>query len=180
MPENRKNRSTELYHSPLEGSTIFLYRSSLGRTSMESYRLAELKYAIFSGTGRKTKKFRGLKFFLSTVSKHGLLEGSTFLFQYSSITRTSLESSQLGELKYAISAGLDVILKNKIIRKCKKRHCAESAHGHCIVDRFGQVWSCCFDTPHGLPPNFTHALNICLGRFLSPFQSARLTGRASF
>ena len=27
---------------------------------------------------------------------------------------------------------------------------------------------------HGLPPNFTHALKICLGRFLSPFQSARL------
>ena len=37
--------------------------------------------------------------------KHGLLEGSTFVFQYSSITRTSLESSRLGELKYAISAG---------------------------------------------------------------------------
>ena len=42
----------------LEGSTIFLYRSSLGRTSMESCRLAELNYAIFSGTGRKTKKLR--------------------------------------------------------------------------------------------------------------------------
>ena len=26
---------------------------------------------------------------------------------------------------------------------------------------------------HRLPPNFTHALKICLGRFLSPFQSAR-------
>ena len=29
---------------------------------------------------------------------------------------------------------------------------------------------------HGLPPNFTHALKFCLGRFLSPFQSARLMG----
>ena len=46
--------STELYDAPLEGSTIFLYRSSLGRTSMESCQLAELKYAIFSSTGRKT------------------------------------------------------------------------------------------------------------------------------
>ena len=36
-------RSTELYDAPLEGSTIFLYRSSLGRMSMEICRLAELK-----------------------------------------------------------------------------------------------------------------------------------------
>ena len=103
--KTEKFRSTELYDVPLEGSTIFLYRSSLGRTSMESCRLGELKYAIFSGTGRKTKKLQCLKLFLSTVSEHGLLEGSTFLFQYSSITRASLESSRLGELKYAISAG---------------------------------------------------------------------------
>ena len=96
---------TELYDAPLEGSTIFLYRSSLGRMSMESCRLAELKYAIFSRTGRKTKKLRCSKLFLSMVSKHGLLDGYTFLFQYSSITRTPLESSRLGELKYAISAG---------------------------------------------------------------------------
>ena len=79
LPENlEKFRSTENYDAPLEGSTIFLYRSSLGRTSMESCRLAELKYAIFSGTGRKTKNLRRSKLFLSTVSKHGLLEGSTF------------------------------------------------------------------------------------------------------
>ena len=103
--KTEKFRSSELYDVPLEGSTIFLYRSSLGRTSMESCRLAELKYAIFSGTGRKTKKLRCSKLFLSMVSKHGLLEGSTFLFQYSSITRILLESSRLGELKYAISAG---------------------------------------------------------------------------
>ena len=39
--------------------------------------------------------------------------------------------------------------------------------------RFGHAVS---TSLHGLPPNFTHALKICLGRFLSPFQSARLTG----
>ena len=100
-----KFRSTKLYDAPLEGSTIFLYRSSLGRTSMESCRLAELKYAIFSRTERKTKKLRRSKLFLSMVFKHGLLEGSTFLFLYSSITRTPLESSRLGELNYAFSAG---------------------------------------------------------------------------
>ena len=72
--------------------------------SMESYRLAELKYAFFSRTGRNTKKLpRSL--FLWTVFKHGLLEGSTNLLQYSAITRTPFESSPLGELKYAISAG---------------------------------------------------------------------------
>ena len=55
LQENlEKFRSTELYEAPLEGSTFFLYRSSLGRTSLESCRLAELKYAIFSNTGRKT------------------------------------------------------------------------------------------------------------------------------
>ena len=53
----------------------------------------------------------------------------------------------------------------------QKRHCAESVHGHCIVDRFGHAISTLL---HGLPPNFTHALKICLGRFLSPFRSARL------
>ena len=62
--KTEKFRSTEFYDAPLEGSTVFLYRSSLGRTSMESCRLAELKYAIFSRTGRKTKKLRCLKLFL--------------------------------------------------------------------------------------------------------------------
>ena len=72
---------------------------------MESCRLAELKYAIFSRTGRKTKKLPRSKLFLWTVFKHGLLEGSTLLLQYSATTRTPFESSRLGELKYAISAG---------------------------------------------------------------------------
>ena len=74
-------RSTEHYGAPLEGSTIFLCRSSTCRMSMESYRLAELKYAFFRRTGRKTKKLPRSKLFLWTVLKDGLLEGSTILLQ---------------------------------------------------------------------------------------------------
>ena len=73
--------------------------------SMESCRLAELKYAIFSRAGLKTKKLPHAKLFLSMAFKHGLLEGSTFLFPYSPMTRAPLKSSLLGELKYAISPG---------------------------------------------------------------------------
>ena len=92
-PENlEKFRSTEHYGAPLEGSTIFLCRSSLGSTVMESCRLPELKYTIFSRAGRKTKKLPRSMLFLSMAFKHGLLEGSTFLFQYSSMTRAPLES----------------------------------------------------------------------------------------
>ena len=59
LAENlEKFRSTELYGAPLEGSTNILCRSSLGCTSMESCQLADLKYAIFSRTGCKTKKYR--------------------------------------------------------------------------------------------------------------------------
>ena len=97
--------STEHYGAPLEGSRTFLCRRSLGSTEMESCRLTELKYAIFRRTGRKTKNLPRSKLFLSMAFKHGLLEGSTFLFQYSSITRAPLGSSRLGELTYAISAG---------------------------------------------------------------------------
>ena len=56
--KTEKFRSTEHYGAPREGSTIFLCRSSTCRMSMESYRLPELKYAIFSITGRKTKNYR--------------------------------------------------------------------------------------------------------------------------
>ena len=69
-------RSTELYGAALEGSTIFLCRSSLGCTSIESCQLADLKYAIFSSTGCKTKKLPRSKLFLSMVFKHGLLSTS--------------------------------------------------------------------------------------------------------
>ena len=55
LPVNlEKYRSTELYDAPLEGSTIFLYRSSTSRASLVSSGLAELKYAFFSRTGRNT------------------------------------------------------------------------------------------------------------------------------
>ena len=40
-------------------------------------------------------------------------------------------------------------------------------------DRFGHAVSASL---HGLPPTFTHALEICLGRSLSPFRSVRLIG----
>ena len=57
LPENlEKFRSTELHDAPLEGSTIFLYRSSTSRTSLDSSRLAGLKYAFFSRTGCNNKK----------------------------------------------------------------------------------------------------------------------------
>ena len=57
LPENlEKYRSTELYDAPLEGSTIFLCRSSTSSTPLDSSGLAELKYAFFSGTGRNVKK----------------------------------------------------------------------------------------------------------------------------
>ena len=117
LPENlEKYRSTELYDAPLEGSTIFLYRSSTSHTPLDSSGLAELKYAFFSRTGRNNKKLRCSNLFQLTIFKHGLLEGSAILLQYSSISRTKWESSLLGELKRAISAGYDVILKNKSIQ----------------------------------------------------------------
>ena len=75
--KTEKFRSPENYGAALEGSTIFLCRSSLGSTAMESCRLPDLKYAIFSRAGRKTKKLPCSKLFLSMVFKHGLLEGST-------------------------------------------------------------------------------------------------------
>ena len=59
LAENlEKVRSTELYGAPLEGSTIFLCRSSTCRMSMESYRLAELKYAFSEGQGVRLKNYR--------------------------------------------------------------------------------------------------------------------------
>ena len=80
LAENlEKFRSTEHYGAPLEGSTVSLFRSSLGSTAMESCRLPELKYAIFRKAERKTKKLRPSKLFLSITFKHGLLEGSTLI-----------------------------------------------------------------------------------------------------
>ena len=65
LAENlEKFLSTELYGAALEGSRNFRCRSSLGSTSMESCQLADLKYAIFSSTGYKTKKnYRARSFY---------------------------------------------------------------------------------------------------------------------
>ena len=59
----------------------------------------------FSAGQDVTKNLRRSELFLGTILKHGLLEGSTILLKYSAITRTPLERSRLGELKYAISEG---------------------------------------------------------------------------
>ena len=78
LAENlEKFRLTELYGAALEGSKNFLCRSSLGSLSMESCQLADLKDAIFSRTGCKTKKLPRSKLCLSKVFKHGLLQRST-------------------------------------------------------------------------------------------------------
>ena len=58
LPENlEKHRSTELYSAPLEGLTLFLNRSSTCHMSMESYRLAELKYAFSAGQDVRLKTY---------------------------------------------------------------------------------------------------------------------------
>ena len=61
LAENRKISLDGALWCGSRGSTIFLCRSSLGSMAMESCRLAELKYAIFSRTGRKTKKITALE-----------------------------------------------------------------------------------------------------------------------
>ena len=59
--KTEKFRSLELYGVALEGLIIFLCRSSLVCTSMESCQLADLKYAIFSSSGCKTEKITVLE-----------------------------------------------------------------------------------------------------------------------
>ena len=59
------------------------------------------------------KKLRRTKLFLAMAFKHGLLEGSTFLFQYSFITHRKLESSRLTEFGCEISPGHDLRQKVK-------------------------------------------------------------------
>ena len=81
LAENlEKFRSTEHYGAPLEGSTIFLCRSSLGSTAMESCRLPDLKYAIFSRAGRKTKNYRARSFFYRWPLSMGSKRDQHFYF----------------------------------------------------------------------------------------------------
>ena len=59
LAENlEKFRLTELYGAALEGSTIFLCRSSLGSTSIESCQLADLKYTISAAQDVRLKNYR--------------------------------------------------------------------------------------------------------------------------
>ena len=53
----------------------------------------------------------------------------------SALSHTKLESSRLGELKYAISAGYDVRLKNESLRKGKKWHFTIGVDSHWGVKR---------------------------------------------
>ena len=107
MAENlEKVRSTEHHGAPLEGSTIFFCRSSTCRMSMESYRLADLKYAIFSMIGQKIQNYSSYNFWAENLEKfhstehYGApLEGSTIFLCRSSLGYTSMESCQLADLK---------------------------------------------------------------------------------
>ena len=74
---------------------------------------------FLAGQEVRFKKLQRSKLFLSMVFKHQLLEGSKFLFQYSFITHKKFESSQLGELNYALLAECDIRLKNESLRKGK-------------------------------------------------------------
>ena len=58
LPENlEKYHSTELYDVPLEGSTIFLYRSSTSRTPLDSSGLAELNMHFSVGQDVTLKNY---------------------------------------------------------------------------------------------------------------------------
>ena len=72
-----------------------------------------------AGQDVRLKNYRAQSSFYRRPFKHGLLDGSTFLFQYSSMTCAPLESCRLVELKYTISPGQHLRLKNNSIRKCK-------------------------------------------------------------
>ena len=118
---------------------------------------------ISAGQDVRIKKQHS-KLFLSMAFKHELLEGSTFLFQYSSMTRAPLESCRLGELKYAISPGQDVRLKNKSVRKCKN-DIARRAYMVTVLcvgpDKSGQVRK-------GVKYYFSSTVSPMLFKFLPP------------
>ena len=100
-----KFRLTELNDAPLEGLTIFRYRTSFGPTTLESSRLGELKYANSAGydvtlkntSFRKCKKMTVRRTYMVTVV---WATGGIDIFLSS---RAPLDSSRLGEQKYAIS-----------------------------------------------------------------------------
>ena len=98
------------------------------------------------------------------VFKHGLLERSTFLFQYDFITHKKLESSRLGELKYALLAGYDIRLKNESLQKGKKRHFTTGVHGHCIAHWLRKVRTSLAKSEH-----VKRYFSSTVGRTLSKF-----------
>ena len=59
---------------------IFLFQTSTGRTSLQSYRLTELKNAILSRTGRRTKTLRRSKLYQRSLS-NGSLRDRHFYFK---------------------------------------------------------------------------------------------------
>ena len=89
----------------LEGSTIFLNRSSLGHTSMESCRLAELKYAIFSGTDVRLKSYGFQRRSHQPLWANPKMVWTATFLGRTWTSSTLLESSQSRKLKYAVSAG---------------------------------------------------------------------------
>ena len=64
LPENsEKFCLTKLYDAPLEGSTVFLYRSSTSRTLLDSSGSAEVKHAFFSRAAGSSKNHGSQIFF---------------------------------------------------------------------------------------------------------------------
>ena len=64
LAENlEKFRSPERKSAPLEGSTIFLYRSSLGSTAMESCQLAVWNMQFSAGQDVRLKNYRARSFY---------------------------------------------------------------------------------------------------------------------
>ena len=86
---------------------------------MESYWLAELKYAILSGTARKTKKLRRSELFLRTVWSAPFLRRNTK-------TETSVESSRLAEFGCEI---LPKELSTHVVYSVKCKTCKDEYVG---------------------------------------------------
>ena len=64
LPENlERYRSTELSEAPLEGSTIFLYRSSTSGSPLDSSGLAELNMHFSAGHDVSIKNYSAQTFF---------------------------------------------------------------------------------------------------------------------
>ena len=105
----------------------------------------ELKYAVFSRTGCKTKKLRRSKLFLSMVFKHGLLEGSTILLQYSGHNPYTIGKLSIRQVKICNFSRIGRKTEEQDHSKFQKNHISRRAHKVTVwwtgSDRFGQVWT---------------------------------------